>query len=112
MRVDFVAFDGKRFATEAECLRHEQESPLFRAYDREGYPTEVGHGVHLLHIIEEGEGGEAFRRLCDEQDADNGCIDGCSSAGWYWWDNYSFSSVDEELIRAMARACYNVDIAD
>lgn len=112
MRVCYVAPDGKQFDTEAACLRHEKESLVFRGYDREGRPTEVGHGVHLLHIIVEGEGGEAFRRLCEEQDEDNGLIDYCSSAGWYWWDDYSFTRVDEELIRAMMRARYNIDIVD
>lgn len=112
MRVVYVASDGEKFDTEEACLRHERETPLFRAYGREGQPVEVGQGVHLLHIIDNARGGEAFQRLCEERDEDNGLIDNCSCAGWYWWDDDYFSSVDEELIRAMMRARYNIDIAD
>lgn len=112
MRVLFVASDGKEFNTEDDCLQYEQSSLSFRAYDREGRPTEVGHGVHLLHIIDEDEGGEAFQRLCEKENEDSGDIGYRSGEGWYWWDDFRFSPVDEELVRAMARACYNVDIAD
>lgn len=109
MRIIYEAFDGEKFSTEAACLRHEKDRPLFRAYDREGFPTEVGQGVHLLHIIDDARGGEAFQRLCKEQDEDNGSIDHRASAGWYWWDDDgSFSFVDEELIRAVMRARYNI----
>lgn len=112
MRVEFVALDGKRFATEAECLRHEQESLLFRAYDQDGRPVEVGLGVYLVHIIEEGEGGKAFWRLCEEENVDAGGIDSYSEAGWYAWDEFSFELVRDSLVRAMARACYNIELAD
>lgn len=112
MRIIYEAFDGEKFSTEAACLQHEKVSPLFRAYDREGYPTVVGEGVHLLHIIDEDKGGEAFQRLCKEQEEDDGDIDRCSSAGWYWWDDYRFSPVDEELILAMTRARYNINIVN
>lgn len=112
MRIIYEAFDGEKFDTGAACLQHEKVSPLFRAYDREGYPTVVGEGVHLLHIIVEGKGGEAFQRLCKEREEDGGLIDYCSSAGWYWWDDRDFSPVDEDLLRAMMRACPNIAITD
>lgn len=112
MKVIYEAFDGEKFSTEAACRRHERENPLFRAYDREGQPTEVGQGVHLLHIIDNAKGGEAFQRVCQEQDEDSGDIDHCDCAGWYWWDDYSFAPVDEELIRAMMCARYGIDVTD
>lgn len=112
MRIIYEAFDGEKFNTEEACLRHEKESPLFKTYNLNGYPIEVGQGVHLLHIIDNARGGEAFQRLCEERDEDSGLVDNCSRAGWYWWDDDYFSSVDEGLIRAMMRARYNIDIAN
>ena len=62
MRVIYEAFDGEKFNTEADCLQHEKNSPLFKTYDRWGHPIEVGQGVHLLHIID---GLRAAKPLCD-----------------------------------------------
>lgn len=112
MRIIYEASDGEKFNTEEACLQHEKESLLFKTYDHLGRPVEVGQGVFLLHIIDNARGGEAFQRLCKERDEDNGLIDNCSCAGWYWWDDDHFSSVDEGLICAMMRARYNIDIVD
>lgn len=109
MTITYVAFDGTHHGTEADCLRHEQESPLFKAYDKEGRLVEVGQGVFLVHIIEEGEGGEAFRRLCEENGEDAGGIDNYTDAGWHAWDEFSFEPVSDWLVEAMMRARYNVE---
>lgn len=112
MKVWYVANDGKKFDNEAACLRHEQESPLFRTYGPDGRPVEVGLGVYLVHIIEEGEGGKAFSRLCEEEGVDAGGIDSYTEAGWHAWDEFSFEPVNERLVHAMMRARYNVEPTD
>lgn len=112
MRLVFEAFDGEKFNTEADCLKHEKESPLFKPYDQWGRPIEVGQGVHLLHIIDGLKGGEAFVRLCKEREECHEGITNYSSTGWYWWNNSRFCCVDTRMIRAMMRARHNIEITD
>lgn len=112
MKVVYVAIDGKEFDTEAACLQHEKEDPLFKVYDHEGRLTEVGPDALLLHIINDDEGGEAFQRLCEKRGEEAGSIDFYSRAGWYWWDGDEYSSVDEGMVRAMMRARHNIEITD
>lgn len=121
MRVVYVAIDGKEFDTEAACLQHEKEDPLFKVYDQEGRLTEVGPDAFLLHIINDDKGGVAFQRLCEKRGEEAssidfysraGSIDFYSRAGWYWWDGDEYSSVDEGMVRAIMRARYNIEITD
>lgn len=112
MKVIYEAFDGEKFDTEADCLRHEKESPLFRVYDRQGQPIEVGKDVHLLHLIDGHKGGEAFVRQCEKRGEFSRHITRYSSAGWYWRDDNRYSRIDENMVLAMMRACHNIEIAD
>lgn len=112
MKVIYEAFDGEKFDTEEACLRHEKESPLFRVYDRQGQPIEVGQDVYLLHLIDDSRGGKAFAQLCEERGELIGGITRFSNAGWYWWDSNRYSRVDEKLVLAMMRACHNIVITD
>lgn len=112
MRVTYVASDGEKFDTEADCLKHEKESPLFKTYDHRGRPIEVGQGVHLLHLVDSLKGGEAFVRLCKEREESCEGIASYSSTGWYWWNSSRFCCVDERMVRAMMRARYNIEVTD
>ena len=112
MRTIYEAYDGEKFDTEEACLRHEKESPLFRAYDREGRPIEVGQEVFLLHLIANFKGGEAFARLCEKRGELVGGITRYSPTGWYWWNGTRYFHIDETMVRAMMRACHKIEITD
>lgn len=86
MKVVYVSYDGKHFASEEECRYHEENNPTFKMYDEDGMVTDNPIEAEVVHLFDDVESGRDCANLYEEYGCDCEGIDEYSCAGWYFWD--------------------------